>query len=196
MKSVVNPACPWCLAWRKQLKVKGPVLRLGTCLSVYVLNYNFQSVQLIQKQHYQLRAEVRQRTYIGSSFLRGLSLSRRRFPERDKSKTVSVFMCVTNPYKSVKLYLLTDKQTWAFCCRHRPTHGVEDKALACSIANRVKIIWLRTSAWGQLVFRLRPAKYQQAAPPCCLLHSSLPYFHSPFPPLLHLGGKHKGTDSL
>ena len=58
------------------------------------------------------------------------------------------------------------------------THRAEDKALPGSNANRVKIIWLRASARGQLVFRLRPAKYQQAAPPCCLPHSSLSYFLS------------------
>lgn len=65
-----------------------------------------------------------------------------------------------------------------FCHTQPDTPRAQDEALPCSIANQVKMIRLGTSARGQLVFRLRPAKYQQAAPPCCLLYSSLPYFLS------------------
>lgn len=37
-------------------------------------------------------------TYIGSSFLRGLDLSRRRLPERDKSITVSVLLSAASVF--------------------------------------------------------------------------------------------------
>lgn len=96
-------------------------------------------------------------------------------------------LCFMKPYNRVNALLVNQQENLnIFCYGHTSTwtntntdtHRAGDKALPCSIANWAKIIWLRASARGQLVCRLRPAKYQRAAPPCCLLYSSMPYFLS------------------
>lgn len=63
-----------------------------------MLCYNFRPVEfnLPKSSGSSLRVEVGERTYIGGSVPRGLDLGGPRFPERDSSKSVSVFVWVVN----------------------------------------------------------------------------------------------------